>query len=536
MKVNNELDCPNCKDRYDEPKILPCGCLICNYCITTLTITNELKCPQCNTNHQIPESGFTTCQTINKLLNQKPEISKAKQDLKSNLEQMTNKLKQAEFDLANGDYVIIEHCRELRLEVQLAKEILIQEINQVSDTMMSHIDTFQSDSIESYTKVNKTLIDTQLKEIKKSTEDCIKLVEQPETNDTETEIANKQIKDLQSVLAIQTENIKSVTFSRQNLEYSKKRTELSKDILGKLKYKKLDLIDMHSLDQVDLSDDIGEERKCIFEMINHDYNSHLKISEFSSDFFENGEFVIAYTERDGDSTIRIYDPDFNSCKQQYELEHPGFKGFRVCRNRMAFIAENSEIKRPELTVMNQSLVIVHKTLAKNQKIVGFSEESIFCYINSKKIQSTIVVYNWQLKKVKTIGQKLQLTDPFYFTSNLTRLELKFDKYYFFDCRTGVNYLQIMDEKLGTIIRSVLLSDDAQELRIDSENNILVLNDDDKMKSLSYYNLNGDFLKEVQMKNFPMMINSDCLDYTDLFAFDAKNKLYFFEPATCCLYY
>ena len=38
------------------------------------------------------------------------------------------KLKQAEFDLTHGDYLIKEHCNEMRRQVQLAKETTLLKI------------------------------------------------------------------------------------------------------------------------------------------------------------------------------------------------------------------------------------------------------------------------------------------------------------------------------------------------------------------------------------------------------------------------
>ncbi len=38
-------------------------------------------------------------------------------NLKSALREMATNLNEAEFNLANGDYLILEHCRELRRQV-----------------------------------------------------------------------------------------------------------------------------------------------------------------------------------------------------------------------------------------------------------------------------------------------------------------------------------------------------------------------------------------------------------------------------------
>ena len=37
-EINNTLNCPMCEIRYEEPKQLPCGQIICNYCVAKLDI------------------------------------------------------------------------------------------------------------------------------------------------------------------------------------------------------------------------------------------------------------------------------------------------------------------------------------------------------------------------------------------------------------------------------------------------------------------------------------------------------------------
>ena len=65
-EINNTLNCPMCEIRYEEPKQLPCGQIICNYCVSKLD--KEFNCSFCLKNHQIPTESFPTCDLISKLL------------------------------------------------------------------------------------------------------------------------------------------------------------------------------------------------------------------------------------------------------------------------------------------------------------------------------------------------------------------------------------------------------------------------------------------------------------------------------------
>lgn len=101
-QIRSNLVCRNCKQTYDEPKLLPCGETICNNCITLLIRKNQeekpcIKCVFCEDFHPVPENGFTTNKLILKLLNEQPsEVYRGK-----NAEELKDSLKNIE-NLANN--------------------------------------------------------------------------------------------------------------------------------------------------------------------------------------------------------------------------------------------------------------------------------------------------------------------------------------------------------------------------------------------------------------------------------------------------
>ena len=64
-------------------------------------------------------------------------------------------LKQAEFELTNGQSVIGEFCRDLKSDVQLAKEQKIKELEDLAERIMSEIDTFQKEKLQSLLNAHK---------------------------------------------------------------------------------------------------------------------------------------------------------------------------------------------------------------------------------------------------------------------------------------------------------------------------------------------------------------------------------------------
>ena len=72
----------------------------------------------------------------------------------------------------------------------------------------------------------------------------------------------------------------------------------------------------------------------------------------------------------------------------------------------------------------------------------------------------------------------------------------------------------MDAASGIILRSVDIH--IRKLEIDSDNNIIIF--DSTAESLKYYDINGNFLKEIKLIGFPK--------YPKWFL--SKNKLNFFD--------
>ena len=62
---------------------------------------------------------------------------------KSLFDDLKKRLNQTELDLMNGNSFIKEHCKEIRRQVQLAKEIKIQEIEKIAEEIFDQIEKFE---------------------------------------------------------------------------------------------------------------------------------------------------------------------------------------------------------------------------------------------------------------------------------------------------------------------------------------------------------------------------------------------------------
>ena len=66
---------------------------------------------------------------------------------------MVNKLI---FEMNNGEYLITEDFRELRRQVQLAKEQKIEEINKHCDALLLKIDTYEQKCLRKYKEMDES--------------------------------------------------------------------------------------------------------------------------------------------------------------------------------------------------------------------------------------------------------------------------------------------------------------------------------------------------------------------------------------------
>ena len=113
-ELSEFLKCPNCRNEYDEPKILPCGKIVCTECIAILLYrinktSKQFKCLLCTDYHTLPKgSQFPTCEPLVKLIkkcsseDQTSHGCSLNDTLKMNLKNIKTKMNQLKKDTFNG--------------------------------------------------------------------------------------------------------------------------------------------------------------------------------------------------------------------------------------------------------------------------------------------------------------------------------------------------------------------------------------------------------------------------------------------------
>ena len=127
-----------------------------------LQLDKEFNCSFCSKVHVIPNESFPTCVLISKLLSIKSnEVFRGDNvnSLKSNLNDIQKAINELSFGVDNGVDYIKEHCLNLRAEVQLVTETVINEVNEMSEKMINQINIYEQERIKKYNESKENKVD-----------------------------------------------------------------------------------------------------------------------------------------------------------------------------------------------------------------------------------------------------------------------------------------------------------------------------------------------------------------------------------------
>lgn len=117
-QIETALKCCQCKNKFTDPRILPCGYTLCNKCISD-SYVSIIDCV-CGETHEIPINGFSKNITIELLLDQQPqEVYRGQKvnELKSILNSMMDKMNSLQEDIDCSEPKIKRHCGSIKTEI-----------------------------------------------------------------------------------------------------------------------------------------------------------------------------------------------------------------------------------------------------------------------------------------------------------------------------------------------------------------------------------------------------------------------------------
>jgi hypothetical protein len=174
--VANVIKCGICSQTYKDPRLLPCGESACHECIIDSILRNQEKqfeCVFCKEIHQpcYKNSEFYPNKGLYKLVEKKAEEVyrfEGYENLKHKLGEIKTKCEGLETNTSNGIYQIQEHCNKMRNDVHLRAEIVIEQVHQITESLIAEIDEYEKECVDSFNskideyrnKFGKLLVET----------------------------------------------------------------------------------------------------------------------------------------------------------------------------------------------------------------------------------------------------------------------------------------------------------------------------------------------------------------------------------------
>ena len=160
-EINEQLICPCCKNKYNDPRVVECGASFCMSCIELLTKNGEngFKCPVCDDYHILPNQGWYKNLNLGKICEKKAAgVSRGPQadTLSHQLDELKLKLDDFTSERSFSEEKINEYCNKLRNEVQLSTDELLKSINILNARLIEQIDTYERNSKLDFEKKDKT--------------------------------------------------------------------------------------------------------------------------------------------------------------------------------------------------------------------------------------------------------------------------------------------------------------------------------------------------------------------------------------------
>lgn len=227
------LICPKCNSKFNDPKVLPCGHLICLNCISDMKKlvrsldTSEFHCQSCDQFHDLEDSTeFMTCQPIFNILTCQTPI-----ELKRPCIELS-KLESAL--LANDEDVsmVSEYCLKLRTDLAQTFNNSIARIRALKDSLIDAIDRFQSGYDESFNQLKEFDYESNLSELRDLHSKWQKVVDDIQFTDIEMSEVDELINRLVHKLNARQKEFRNFIIKSDMLSsYSQGLNEIKNDLL-----------------------------------------------------------------------------------------------------------------------------------------------------------------------------------------------------------------------------------------------------------------------------------------------------------------
>jgi hypothetical protein len=542
-QINKLLNCSKCFKRFDltinVPKVLPCGKFFfkinlfqfllnlkvfkgkkcCLKCIQAIKYsepsdddsTSQFKCIICSEEHNKPKSGtFPTCETLSVLLEEKPnEVYRSQnvETLKTNLNEIRLHLDKLEYDFNNGIDIIKEHAIELRTLLQLATEQSILDLHKFNEIMIKTVDNYEIECINKFTRNNRLIrekFDPIIKETNQFDEEVVTYLKRFQIDDKDVLNLIDQAVKFNSKLKYEKTKLANEIFDGKIKQFVRNKKKMTEQILGRFGYENMICLD-------DLN-----KRKLKNLIFSCEKSSKCSIV---IDMLDNGFYFIAY--QNTNSTLVFFTLNDEEKSQEKIFKNTSILNVKRNKNQIAlnYILNGNNC----VAIIDHQLNIVYNNFIVKKILKGASETFLFFIAEQdEKMNTTALInqplhlYNWKNEFVSTLGQRTNINEAFYFTTNIKQLNSLNGKYVYLTDTS----LVIMDVQKGICSKTIQIEADKFEYDSSSKELILLKNSERK---LVYYDLSGELIKEIELS----YLSSPTLFKFSMFI-DFENNLKFFD--------
>jgi hypothetical protein len=517
--------------------MLPCAESACNNCIQQTIQFNpkkEFDCIFCHKKHASPgEEGYPSSSALSELLKVKSRkvYRNAKvEELKEKLAKIKSKCGEFELSLQNGADQVREHCIRLRNQVHLETDILIEEAHELNESLISEIDKYEKDCIESFdsnTNTRDNVFDKFIDDLKEFYTDNTKYLSEFEINEKAIEEAAAMADSHLRRFKSEDKSLRKIQFNNKIAKFRKCQNTRGRALLGQLTYKPVDF-DLTNLKQLAFNNQIVENCSSSITMFKPDPNNNYC-------FFMNHSCHFNMIRFDNDGKVLIHNLDIlngypHSHINQFKVI-PSILGFviylklsKICNGNHPLVICGQSY---EGHLISSLLITIDRNFTYYNHLVNFSSSGLLhMTANSSRIlciDSDFTYYYLDIYLNVVSDKRL---DRISTQVGKTMVDVQINnQFVFFLCTK--NKLEIFEIESGDLVKQI--ETDANQLKLVMTEYLILF--DSVYRQVHLYEQFGEFRKldeadlaqslekgftiNRNQSNYLAFYNSTCMNYTEL---------------------